>query len=200
MTCAAGLPSTYSLRLRPFEERRALDDTHPTPIAHAIVAAVLGRPARAPYTRRTNPASWVGLLAAFSSCVSVRGHAVSGFNGLDAVCKRLFQNAPADGTEHDAEQESLEILALASDGDVNLCGAFGPPSEGVSVAGSASPRVRVGRGEDDVVRIGPVVAQAFPDAAGVFGDVGRRAAALMHLEVPVCAVAKRALNGRVRSR
>src|SRR6476469_6402598 len=66
----------------------------------------------------------VGLLAAFSSCVSVRGHAVSGFNGLDAVCKRLFQNAPADGTEHDAEQESLEILALASDGHVNLCGAF----------------------------------------------------------------------------
>ncbi len=132
----------------------------------------------------------VGLLAAFSSCVSVRGHAVSGFNGLDAVCKRLFQNAPADGTEHDAEQEPLQILALAYYGHVNLCVAFGPPSEGVSVAGSASPSVRVGRREDGVVRIGPVVVQAFPDAAGAFGDVGRRAAALMHLEVPVCAVAK----------
>ena len=33
------------------------------------------------------------------------------------------------------------------------------------MAGGASPRVGVGRGEDNVVGIGPVVVQAFPDAA-----------------------------------
>ena len=93
----------------------------------------------------------VGLLAAFLSCVSVRGHAVSGFDGLDAVCKRLFQNIPADGTEHGAEQDPVEILAFAYDNHVNVGGAIGTTREGVSVAGSASPRVRVGRREDDVV-------------------------------------------------
>jgi hypothetical protein len=90
--------------------------------------------------------------------------------------------------EHDAKQKSLEILALAYDGHVNLCGAFGPPSEGIRVARSASPGVRIGRREDDVVRIGPIVVRAFPNAAGAFGDVGRRAVEKMHLEVLVGAV------------
>ncbi len=49
-------PSNLLFEVRPFEERRAADDTHPALIADVIVAAVLGRPARAPYTWRTNPA------------------------------------------------------------------------------------------------------------------------------------------------
>jgi hypothetical protein len=45
--------------------------------------------------------------------------------------------------------------------------------------------------EDDVVGIGPVVVQAFPDAAGAFRDVGLRGATVMHLQVLVSAVAKK---------
>src|SRR5262245_23112262 len=63
--------------------------------------------------------------------------------------------------------------------------------EGVGVAGRASPRVGVGCREDDVVGIGPVVVQAFPDAARAFRDVGLRGATVMHLEVVVGAVAKK---------
>jgi hypothetical protein len=60
--------------------------------------------------------------------------------------------------------------------------------EGVGVAGCASPDVGVGRGEYDVVGVGPVVVQAFPDAARTFGDVSLRAAQLMHFEVSVGAI------------
>jgi hypothetical protein len=42
-----------------------------------------------------------------------------------------------------------------------------------------------------VVGIGPVVVQAFPDAARAFRDVGLRGATVMHLEVLVGAVAKK---------
>jgi hypothetical protein len=116
--------------------------------------------------------------------------AVPGFDGLDGVFKRLFQNALADGPEHEAEHPSLEVLALAYDDHVDVGGAVGTAREGVGVAGRASPRVGVGRREDDVVGIGPVVVQAFPDAARAFRDVGLRGAAAMHLEVLVGAVAK----------
>src|ERR1700733_14591920 len=76
------------------------------------------------------------------------------------------------------------------DDDVNVCGAVGLTRKCVGVARSASPDVRVGRGEDDVVRIGPVVVQSFPDASRTFGDVGLCAATLMHVEVLVGAVAE----------
>ena len=59
------------------------------------------------------------------------------------------------------------------------------------MAGRASPRVGVGRREDDVVGIGPVVVQAFPDAARAFRHVGVGGAAVMHLKVIVGAVAKK---------
>src|SRR6202163_69910 len=117
--------------------------------------------------------------------------AVPGFDGLDGVFKRLFQNAPADGPEHEAEQPSLEGLAFAYDDHVDVGQTIGTACEGVGVAGRASPQVGVGRREDDVVGIGPVVVQAFPDAARALGDVGLRGAAVMHLEVIVGAVAKK---------
>jgi len=36
-----------------------------------------------------------------------------GFDGLDGVSKCLFQNALADGPEHEAEHPPFEVLALA---------------------------------------------------------------------------------------
>jgi hypothetical protein len=39
---------------------------------------------------------------------------VPGFDGLDGVFKRPFQNPPADGTEREAERPSLEVLAVAN--------------------------------------------------------------------------------------
>ncbi len=54
----------------------------------------------------------------------------------------------------------------------------------------ASPHVGVGRFHDDVAGIGPVVVQAFPDAARALGDVGLGSATAMHLEIIVGAVTK----------
>jgi len=117
--------------------------------------------------------------------------AVQGFDGLDAVNKRLFQNALADGPERQAEQLSFDVLAVAYDIHINVGGAVEMTREGVGVAGGASPNIGVRRRKDDVSRIGPVVVQSLPDAARSFGDVGLRAALLMHLEVLVGAVAKK---------
>src|SRR5690242_5046288 len=64
------------------------------------------------------------------------------------------------------------------------------PREAVGVAGRATPGVGVSRREDDVVGIGPVVMQPFPDAARAFRHVGVRAAEVMHLEILIGAVAK----------
>ena len=64
---------------------------------------------------------------------------LSGFDDLDAVLERLFQNPSADGSQHEAERPSLDILALAHDHDINVGRAVGLTREGVSVAGSASP-------------------------------------------------------------
>jgi hypothetical protein len=116
--------------------------------------------------------------------------AIPGFDGLDGVFKRPFQNAPADGPEHQAEQPSLEVLAVAYDDHVNVGRAVGLTREGVGVARCASPNVGVGRREDDAIGIGPVVVQAFPDAARAFRDIGMRAVPVMHLEVLVGAVSK----------
>src|SRR5262249_48313946 len=116
--------------------------------------------------------------------------AVPGFDGFDRVCKRPFQNALADGPEHEAEHASFEVLALAHDDQLNIGGAVGLTRKGVGVAGRASPNVGVGRRENAAVGIGPVVVQAFPDAARAFSHVGLRRAAVMYLEVFVGAVAK----------
>jgi hypothetical protein len=48
---------------------------------------------------------------------------VPGFDGLDAIGKRLLQNILADGSKHEAEQPSLEILTLANHIDINVRGA-----------------------------------------------------------------------------
>src|SRR4051812_44703404 len=62
--------------------------------------------------------------------------------------------------------------------------------EGVGVARGAAPNVGVSRRHDDAGGIGPVVVQAFPDAARAFRHIGLRAALVMHLEVFVGAVTK----------
>ncbi len=47
------------------------------------------------------------------------------------VLKRLFQNALADGPEHEAEQASLEVLAVAYDDHVDVGQTIGTTFEGV---------------------------------------------------------------------
>ena len=115
---------------------------------------------------------------------------VPGFDGLDRVCKRLFQNPPADGPEYETEQPPRQVLAVAYDNHINVGHAVGLTGEAVDVARCATPHVGVGRREDDAVGIGPVVVQALPDAARAFRDIGIRAAPVMHLEIRIGAVAK----------
>src|ERR1017187_9507777 len=64
-------------------------------------------------------------------CGPLSRRGVPGFDGFDGVLKRLFQNAPADGPEHEAEHPSLEVLALAYDGHVNVGRAVRLTREGV---------------------------------------------------------------------
>ena len=54
--------------------------------------------------------------------------------------------------------------------------------------GCAAPKVGIDRGEDDMVRIGPVVVQTFPHATRPFRDVSLGPALLMHCEVFVSTV------------
>src|SRR6516225_3036670 len=96
----------------------------------------------------------------FSGRAKLLPCSVPGFDGLDAAYKRLFQNAPANRAEHEAEHLSLKVLALAYDVEVNISCAVGMTREGVGVAGRATPQVGVGGCEDDMVRIGPVIVQA----------------------------------------
>jgi len=63
---------------------------------------------------------------------------VPGFDGLDGVYKRLFQNALPDGSEHEAEQPSLEVLAVAYHDHIHVRHAIGLPLEGVRVSRRAS--------------------------------------------------------------
>ena len=71
----------------------------------------------------------------------LRRFAVPRFDSLDAVYKRLFQNALADGPEHEAKQPSLEVLAVAYDVHINVGRAVGLTREVVRVAGRASPKL-----------------------------------------------------------
>src|SRR4029077_18142852 len=102
--------------------------------------------------------------------------------GLDGICKRLFQNSLADGPEHQPENPSFKGLAVAYDNHVDVGQTVGAAGEVVGVPGRAAPRVGVGRLENNMVRIGPVVVQAFPITARAFGDVGLGGAAAVHLE------------------
>jgi hypothetical protein len=51
------------------------------------------------------------------------------FHGFDGIFKRLCQNASANGTQNQAEESSLEGLALAYDDDVNVGQIVGTASE-----------------------------------------------------------------------
>jgi len=116
--------------------------------------------------------------------------ALPGFDGFDGVFKGFFQDALANGPDHQSERPSFEVLALAYDDHVNVGGAVWVAREVVGVAGVTSPGVGVGRRKNHVVGIGPVVMQAFPDAARTFRDVGLRSTQAVHFEVLVGAVAE----------
>src|SRR5690242_5842525 len=115
---------------------------------------------------------------------------VPGFNGFDRVLERFHQNSLPNGSDHQAEQPSFEVFAISYGNQVNISQTVGTAREGVGVSRCASPRIGVGRTEDDVIGIGPVVVQAFPDAARAFRDIGVRRTAAMDLHVLVGAVAK----------
>jgi len=125
-----------------------------------------------------------------SSYAPISHRPIPGFNSLHRVYKRFFQDTLADGPDHQAEQPPLEVLAVAYDDHVDIGQTVGATLEVVGVARCASPRVGIGCRKDDAVGIGPVIMQAFPDAARAFRDVGLGGAAVMHLEVFVGAVAK----------
>jgi hypothetical protein len=55
--------------------------------------------------------------------------AAPGLDGLDGVCKRPFQGAPANGPEHEAEHPPLEVLADPHHDHVDGGGAVGPEPE-----------------------------------------------------------------------
>jgi len=50
---------------------------------------------------------------------------IPGFDGFDGVFKRSFQDVPADGSQHDAQQPPLQVLALSHDQQVNVGDAVG---------------------------------------------------------------------------
>src|SRR6266436_8620791 len=116
---------------------------------------------------------------------------VPGFDGLDGLAQLLFQHALADDRDHDRERPSLEVLAFADHDDVDGGRPFGRLREGIGVARVAAPYVGVGGPEYDVVWIGPVIVQAFPDAARALGHVGLTGTLVVNLEVVVGAVAEK---------
>src|SRR5882672_4528650 len=63
-----------------------------------------------------------------------RRPAIPGFDGLDGILKRLFQNAPAYGPKHEAEHVPLEGLTLAYNDNVNGGRSVGLTRKGVDVA------------------------------------------------------------------
>src|SRR5947199_1028321 len=71
----------------------------------------------------------------------VLSRVVPGFDSLDGVFERPFQDTPADGPEHEAEHPSLEVLAVAHDDHVNVGRAVGLRREGVGVTGRTPPYV-----------------------------------------------------------
>ena len=78
-------------------------------------------------------------------CAHLSRRAVPGFDSLDRVLERLLQNPLSDRPDHQADQPSLEVLAIAYGDEVNIGQAVGTTREGVGVAGRPSPRVGVGR-------------------------------------------------------
>jgi hypothetical protein len=70
----------------------------------------------------------------------------------------------ANSSEHEAEQSSYKIFSFADDNHVDVSCAVGPRGKGIGVAGRASPYVGVDGCENDVVGIGPVIVEVFPDA------------------------------------
>jgi hypothetical protein len=73
------------------------------------------------------------------------------------------QGRPADSPEYEAKQPSLEVLALPNDDHVDVGSAVRMAREVVGVAGCASPKIGVRRGEHDVLRISDPVASASSD-------------------------------------
>ena len=107
------------------------------------------------------------ILGSRRTCLSRR--AVPCFDSLYGVLERLLQNALAVSPDYDAEQPSLEVLAIAYDDHVDVGQTVGAPREGVGVARCASPRVGIGRRKDDVVGIGPVVVWGARPASSRIG-------------------------------
>src|SRR4029079_6610725 len=106
------------------------------------------------------------------SCIGAFSAAVPGFDRLDAVREGLLEAAPADAPEHEPQEAPLQVLALADHDVVDVGCAVGLAREVVRMAGIAAPRIRVGGLHHDVVRVGPVVVLALPDAARTLGHVG----------------------------
>ena len=88
------------------------------------------------------------------TCVQPFSLVVSGFDGLDGVFKRFFQNPPADGPEYEAEHPPRQVFAVAYDNRINVGRAVRLTGEAVDVAvRRATPHIGVGRREDDAGRI-----------------------------------------------
>src|SRR4030095_6147465 len=111
-------------------------------------------------------------------------------DNLDSLGERVSQDAFAEKAEHEPKQPSPDVLAVANHDGVQVGLSVGPTRKSVDVAGTTAPEVGVGCRHDDTVGIGPVVVQAFPDAARALGDVRFFGALTMHLEVLVGTVAK----------
>ncbi|MFD8247925.1 hypothetical protein [Nocardia sp. NPDC059691] len=86
---------------------------------------------------------------------------VAGLDSLDRLVEGLAQDAFADSPDHDFEDPSLEVLALAHDDDIHIGLPAGPALEGVGVTGMAAPYVRVDGRHDDTLGIRAVIVQAF---------------------------------------
>jgi len=84
-------------------------------------------------------------------CGSLSHRAVPRFDGFNGIRKRLFQNALADGPEHQSERLSFEVLAFADDIHINVGRALGISCEVVSVSGCAAPKIGIRGRENDVV-------------------------------------------------
>src|SRR5215470_13284812 len=78
-------------------------------------------------------------------CTHLSRRGVPSFDSLNGILERLFQNSLSDRPNHEANQPSLEVLAIAYCDEVNVGQAVGTARKGVGVAGRPSPSVGVGR-------------------------------------------------------
>jgi hypothetical protein len=76
-----------------------------------------------------------------SRCAPLSRDPVTGLDSLDGVYKCLLHDTFADGPDHEAEQTSSKVLALAYDDHVNVSQTVTATCEGISVAGRTSPGV-----------------------------------------------------------